>query len=126
MRKGSCLCGGITFEIDGEMSPPSACHCSQCRRQSGHVWVSAVTAQDALTLTAQDSLRWYRASDSASRGFCGTCGSFLFWKHDDEDTISVALGSIDPPTNLTLARHIFVADKGDYYDITDGLPQSAQ
>ena len=123
MHKGSGLCGGVAFTITGDLSEPSACHCSQCRKQSGHVWSSTHMPETALTLTAQDSLDWYAASDSAKRGFCRTCGSFLFWKHQDEDMISVSMGSLDPPTGLHLARHIFVADKGDYYDITDDLPQ---
>ena len=55
--------------------------------------------------------------------FCNRCGSFLFWKHKDEDTISISMGAIDPPTGTRLARHIFVADKGDYYDIDGDLPQ---
>lgn len=126
MHMGSCNCGGVAFEISGPMRPPSVCHCGQCRKQSGHVWASAVMRQADLKLTAQDTLRWYRASDSARRGFCGTCGAFLFWQHNAEDTISVAMGALEAPTGLHLSRHIFVADKGDYYDITDDLPQSAQ
>ena len=66
------------------------------------------------------------ASDIAKRGFCPTCGCFLFWKHNDEDKMSFSLGMIDGPTSLRLQRHIFVADKGDYYDIADGLPQHDQ
>ncbi|SFT92596.1 GFA family protein [Sedimentitalea nanhaiensis] len=126
MQKGSCNCGGVAFQIAEPLQPPSVCHCGQCRKQSGHVWASAVTHQADLRLTAQDSLRWYSASDTARRGFCGTCGAFLFWQHNDEDTISVAMGALEAPTELRLARHIFVADKGDYYDITDELPQNAQ
>ena len=57
------------------------------------------------------------------RGFCGICGSFLFWKRGDEGLTSFSLGSLDSPTGLQLERHIFVADKGDYYTIDDGLPQ---
>lgn len=123
MHTGSCLCGGVAFQISGDLSPPSVCHCSQCRKQSGHVWSSTFLPDSQLTLTRQNSLKWYAASDSAKRGFCSTCGSFLFWKHNDEDTISVAMGSLNEPTGLHLAKHIFVADKGDYYDITDDLPQ---
>lgn len=126
MHSGSCNCGGVRFEIAGELPPPSVCHCGQCRRQSGHVWASTHVPDASLTLTAQDSLRWYRSSDRARRGFCGTCGSFLFWKAGGEAATSVALGALDAPTGLRLARHIFVADKGDYYDITDDLPQRAQ
>ncbi|MHA6262988.1 GFA family protein [Arenibacterium sp. CAU 1754] len=126
MHKGSCNCGGVAFELAGDLAPPSVCHCTQCRKQSGHVWASTHVPQSALTLTAEDSLRWYRSSDTAQRGFCGTCGAFLFWKHNDEDNISVSMGAFDTPTGVTLARHIFVADKGEYYDLNDGLPQKAQ
>lgn len=126
MHNGSCLCGAVAFTIDGELSPPSACHCGQCRKQSGHVWASTSTHQDNLSFTASDTLTWFRASDTARRGFCRTCGSFLFWQHNDEDMISISMGALSEPTGLTLSKHIFVADKGDYYDITDDLPQRAQ
>ncbi|WP_299641963.1 GFA family protein [uncultured Ruegeria sp.] len=126
MHNGSCLCGSVAFTIDGELSPPSACHCGQCRKQSGHVWSSTWTHQDNLSFTASDTLTWFRASDTARRGFCRSCGSFLFWQHNDEGTISISMGAFDTPTGLQLAQHIFVADKGDYYDITDDLPQRAQ
>ncbi len=61
--------------------------------------------------------------DAARRGFCPTCGAFLFWKHNDESTMSFALGAIDGPTGLRLQKHIFTAFKGDYYEIADGVPQ---
>ncbi|WP_186766370.1 GFA family protein [Phaeobacter marinintestinus] len=126
MHTGSCLCGDVRFEIDGDLTPPSACHCGQCRRQSGHVWASTHIPNDRFRLTNNVGLRWFQASDIARRGFCGHCGSFLFWDPKDEDAISVSMGVLDAPTDTTLARHIFVADKGDYYDLNDGLPQSDQ
>lgn len=126
MHSGSCLCGSVAFVIDGALSAPSACHCGQCRNQSGHVWASTSTHEDNLSFSSDETLSWFRASDIARRGFCRACGSFLFWQHDDEDTISISMGALDEPTDLKLARHIFVADKGDYYDIKDDLPQEAQ
>ena len=59
-------------------------------------------------------------------GFFPRCGSFLFWTAHDEDTISFALGALDAPTGLTLEKHIFCEDKGDYYDIEDDLPHLAR
>jgi hypothetical protein len=123
---GSCLCGAVSFELAGPLSAPTACHCSQCRRQSGHFWASTEAPRAALTLHGGDALRWYQASDKARRGFCGTCGSFLFWDPLGQDRIAVAMGALDPPTGLELALHIFVDDKGDYYTIGDGLPQNPQ
>ena len=121
MVRGSCLCGDVTFETAATPEGASVCHCGQCRKQSGHVWASAHVAKDALSI--KGPVQWYAASDAAERGFCPRCGSFLFWHAHDEDTISFALGALEKPTGLTLQRHIFVEDKGDYYDIADGLPQ---
>ncbi len=124
MLRGSCLCGDVTFEVATDDIPgPSICHCTQCRKQSGHVWASSHVPRDALNITGP-SLRWYRASALAQRGFCGTCGSFLFWARDDEDTMSFAMGAIEGPIETCLAKHIFTTEKGDYYEITDDLPQS--
>jgi hypothetical protein len=122
MTKGHCLCGGVTFETAATPQGASVCHCSQCRKQSGHVWASAFVGKADLSISGQ--VEWYAASDMAERGFCPVCGSFLFWRAHDEDTISFALGALEAPTGLTLEKHIFTADKGDYYDIADGLPQS--
>lgn len=71
----------------------------------------------------EGDVRWYNSSARAKRGFCPICGAFLFWKHNNETTISFALGAIDGATGLKLEKHIFVIDKGDYYDIADGVPQ---
>ncbi len=122
--KGHCLCGAITFETSAMPQGVSMCHCSQCRRQSGGIWSSAFVAQDALIITGD--VRWFAASDTAQRGFCPRCGSFLFWQGTGEDTISFALGAVDNPTGMTLEKHIFVADKGDYYDIAGDVPQHDQ
>ena len=119
---GSCLCGAVTFEVTGRPEGASVCHCSQCRKQSGHLWSSAFVPDGNLTVTGE--VRWYQSSAKARRGFCPVCGSFLFWKSAADDHISFALGALDGPTGLTLEKHIFTAEKGDYYDICDGLPRS--
>ncbi|MDE9450282.1 GFA family protein [Aliiroseovarius sp. Z3] len=122
MLKGSCLCGAIKFETAAPPQGVSMCHCGQCRKQSGGVWSSAYVPERELHIEGE--VNWFASSETAKRGSCATCGSFLFWKANDEDTISFSLGAVDGPTGLTLEKHIFVADKGDYYDIADGVPQS--
>jgi hypothetical protein len=124
MIKGQCLCGAVKFTVEKVTGRAAACHCSQCRKQSGHYWAAASAPLSGVKITGE--VKWYAASKTAKRGFCPTCGSFLFWKAHDEDEIDFALGALDTPTGLTLESHIFVADKGDYYDITDGLPQHPQ
>ena len=124
MHKGSCLCGAITFEVEGELHPPDACHCRQCRKQSGHFFVSTDVPRAALTIHGADRLNWFASSERVRRGFCSICGSTLFWDPIRKDTIGIAMGAFDTPTMTHIAIHIFVAEKGDYYDISDGLPQN--
>ncbi len=126
ITKGSCSCGAVSYEVVGEMRDVVACHCGQCRKQSGHYFAATNCANDALTVSGEDNITWYAASDDAKRGFCKTCGSALFWRPEDRDYTSILAGSIDGKTGLTLKEHIFVADKGDYYELDDGLPQREQ
>ena len=121
---GSCLCGAVRFAARGPLCGVVYCHCSQCRRQTGHYYAATNVPDAALTVEGAGNLSWYRASDHARRGFCSTCGSALFWKRDGADEISIMAGSFGQPSGLKGELHIFVADKGDYYGIDDGLPQS--
>jgi hypothetical protein len=123
MRKGSCLCGAVSFEVAGELRPPDACHCRECRKQSGHFWVSTDVPRASLTVSGADKLTWFRSSERARRGFCSICGSFLFWDPIGKDSIGIAMGAFDAPTGTRMGMHIFVEEKGDYYDIADGVPQ---
>ncbi|QAY77824.1 GFA family protein [Sphingosinicella sp. BN140058] len=126
MHKGSCLCGAVRFEIEKPLKGPDACHCSQCRKVSGHVWASTDLAEADLRLDGAENLTWFQSSEKVRRGFCATCGAALFWKPIFKDTIAVAMGAFETPTQTRLAMHIFVADKGDYYEIADGVPQKPQ
>ena len=124
MITGQCLCGAVTFELDGPLRDSVACHCSQCRKTSGHYWSATQVPTERLTVTRDDGLTWYRSSDTARRGFCNRCGSSLFWQMDGECTTSIGTGTLDGATGIKTAKHIFVADKGDYYDIEPGVSQS--
>ena len=76
-----------------------------------------------MKITAGNDLHWYRSSERARRGFCRHCGSSLFWEPGGKGYVAVAAGTLDEPTGLETIRHIHVADKGDYYEIADGLEQ---
>jgi hypothetical protein len=123
VHKGSCLCGAVSFEVDSDLGKPDACHCSQCRKQSGHYWASTNIARSALAIRGEDKISWYQSSEKIRRGFCSVCGSVLFWDPPHRDWTAIAMGAFDAPTGTRLAKHIFTADKGDYYEIGDGLPQ---
>ncbi len=127
MLRGKCLCGKVTIETETQPEhPPEACHCAMCRKQSGHVLAAVNIRRDALRIGGEDFVSWYRSSDKVARGFCSVCGSTLFWKPtmDGYQYTAVAMGVFECPTGLGLSKHTFVGEKGDYYEIADGVQQS--
>jgi len=123
MIKGRCECGKVSFEVEAPRKEVSVCHCGQCRRTSGHLWAATRSPMEKVHFTNEEGLTWYASSDFAKRGFCKFCGSSLFYRMNTEDSIGIAAGCLEDPKDLKIAKHIFVKDKGDYYDIDDGLPQ---
>jgi hypothetical protein len=126
MHQGSCLCGAVRFAVEGELTAPSACHCTICRKTSGHYYAGLGAPRARVTIEGGDNVTWYRSSEKVRRGFCRICGSQLFFDPIHRDWIGLAMGAFDGPTGTRLSMHIFTADKGDYYDIADGLPQKEQ
>lgn len=124
MHKGSCLCGAVRFEVAGDLKAPDACHCRQCRKHTGHFLASTDVRRSALTVHGAEHVAWYASSEKVRRGFCSRCGSTLFWDPVHRDWTGIAMGAFDTPTRTHLGMHIFVAEKGDYYDIADGVPQN--
>lgn len=121
--RGSCLCGAVEYETDAPLRPVIACHCSQCRKTSGHFWAATSVPADALRFVTDEGLVWFQSSEKARRGFCNRCGSSLFWQRLGSRTIEIGAGTIDGETGLTTECHWYVGGKGDYYDIADGKPQ---
>ena len=120
---GGCLCGAVRYEVRGRLRDVTVCHCGQCLRTHGHAAAYAAAGTDALVLTEDRGLKWYVSSATARRGFCAECGASLFWEPRGGGHTAVAAGTLDRPTGLRTVAHIFTADKGDYYDITDDLAQ---
>jgi hypothetical protein len=123
MAKGSCLCGAVSFEVECELPAPDACHCTACRKSSGHYFASTDIPRDSLAVQGGENVTWYRSSERVRRGFCSRCGSTLFWDPLHRDWTAVAMGAFEAPTGTSLGKHIFVHEKGDYYGLEDGLPR---
>lgn len=117
-HRGSCLCGAVSYTTTDALGPVTACHCGQCRKQTGHFAAATPAPWESITLTG--TLSWYQSSARGRRGFCGTCGSYLVWEEGD-GTAYLMAGALDGATGLRMDAHIFYADRGDYYRATDGL-----
>ncbi len=120
---GGCLCGAVSYDVTGPLRPVVACHCTQCRKTSGHHVAATSAPRD--TVTIRGNVTWYVSSPNARRGFCGICGANLFWDGPGGN-LSIFAGTFDGDPGVQLIGHIFCADKGAYYTINDGLPQAVQ
>jgi hypothetical protein len=127
--EGSCLCGGIRYEYEGEIGEISICHCSQCRKAHGSAFaaVSPVDAAKFRLLAGAELLKEYRSSPDKLRVFCSCCGSPIYSALDHRPEVKrLRLGSIDTPFVCGKVFHIFTDSKASWYDCDDGHPRYAQ
>jgi hypothetical protein len=117
----------VKYEVQGPLRDVFICHCAECRRWHGHVCATTAARRADFVLLEQRGLRWIASPDSdanARRGFCGECGSSLFWDAPARETISIAAGTLEGPTGLRVTSHWYVSQAGDYYELpADGLPR---
>jgi hypothetical protein len=124
---GRCLCGAVRYEVRGPLRDVLICHCVECRRAHGSVGAYSAAQLDDFELVEGDALRWVDSPESdhrARRGFCSECGSSLFWQAPDLARIGIAAGTLDRPTGLRVAAHIYTHQASDWDELRDdGLPR---
>ena len=124
---GTCLCGGVRFEITAPFRRASHCHCSRCRKHSGTFGETQgrVPREGFRLLQGEELVRVFRPEDGAAKAFCTVCGSSLFggtWPDGDE--VSVRLGALDGDPGIRPQYHSFVASKAPWETLPeDGLPR---
>ena len=126
MYRGSCLCGGIEYEIHGELGPAFFCHCSRCRKASGSAFASSavVAAKDFVVVQGEALLKSFSSSQGVHRLFCANCGSPILSRRDNQpDRVRVRMGTLDTPLAHGPQAHIYVGSKAEWFEIHDSLPQ---
>ena len=125
---GSCLCRAVAYEVHGPLRDVLFCHCFNCRRTHGHVSAYSSSRREDLVITEQRGLKWYHTdrdvTPNVQRGFCSECGSSVFWDPQGYEFVYISAGTVDPPTGVKGAGHIWLSEAGDYYEITDDLPKA--
>ncbi len=121
--QGHCLCGKVRFTARGPLRPVVACHCDECRRFTSSQWNATAAYRDNLSIEGEENLRWHAFTEYTRRGFCGTCGSSLFFDPIPRDYIAIGMGALEKPTGLELAVHIWAQEAGDYLTLCDDLPK---
>ena len=127
---GQCLCGAVRYEVRGPLRDVLLCHCVECRRWGGYMGAFTSAQLEHFSLSGEDALRWVPSPGSdrhARRGFCGECGSSLFWQPAGSERINIAAGTLDRPTGLEIAGHWYTHQAGDFDEVpADGLPRDSE
>ena len=125
MITGSCLCGGIRFEIDQPLAPIQVCHCSQCRKAQGTVFATNIPVAEAHFRLQEGAelLRSYSSSPGKQRCFCDRCGSPIYSCHEQiPGVLRVRAGILDGELESRMQAHFFTAHKANWFEINDNLP----
>jgi hypothetical protein len=120
--RGTCLCGGVRFEVDLPFVRANHCHCSRCRKHSGTFGLTqGRVPPEAFRLVAGGELiRVYRPDVGAVKAFCSECGSSLFGGNwPDGPEISIRLGSLDGDPEIRPQYHSFVDSRAVWDEIPD-------
>jgi hypothetical protein len=133
---GSCLCGGVKFEITGPLVRVLHCHCSLCRKQQGAAFRTRarVRRDDVRWVQGEELIKYFESTPGYFRGFCSVCGSpiankagpnwpFAATNPGTMSEMGIALGVLDEDPGVRAERHIFVGSKAPWFEITDDLPQ---
>ena len=114
-RKGSCLCGALSYEVEGELEGVWMCHCSNCRKTSGAMGntILIVPRDRFRWLTGEDHRITYSVRPTYSITRCKTCGTPLP-ADEDEKNIYLTAGTLDEPLGAGIKSHIFYASRADW------------
>ncbi len=120
--RGSCLCGGVRFEVTEPLENLRYCHCESCKKLSGGVGTvnGRVPAPAIRILEGEDLLQTFQPAEGSAKTFCLSCGSNLFgggWP--DSPVASVRLSALDDAFDQRPEAHIFVRSVAPWETLPD-------
>ncbi|WP_305857935.1 GFA family protein [Balneatrix alpica] len=126
--KGSCLCGAVTFVVNGFSAQAANCYCSMCRKFHGAAFGTLVAVQGLHWLSGESLLKDFIAANGTVRTFCSACGSSLGFrgKHAGVDEIELAIATFDDDIPVTIDAQIYTAYKPNWCVLQPDLLAFAQ
>jgi hypothetical protein len=126
IQTGGCLCGQIRYEVTTLADDVADyCHCTQCRRASGAPVVAWLQVKPQRFAVTRGEARAYASSSSATRWFCGQCGSPVYMTDAGGNSIGITLGTLDNANAVHPTVHGWDAKRLEWFDLHDYLPRFA-
>tara|TARA_Y100000590_G_scaffold248662_1_gene279380 strand:- start:379 stop:783 length:405 start_codon:yes stop_codon:yes gene_type:complete len=122
-HKASCLCGSIQLKTQGYHRDIHNCHCIQCMKTHGHHAAYTAVKINNIKFYKKKTLKWFRSSKGAKRGFCNKCGASMFFRSIDSKEMHISAGMFNKPFKLKTEMNIFVKNKLEYYKLDNRLPK---
>jgi ADP-ribosyl-[dinitrogen reductase] hydrolase len=124
--KGSCLCGGIAYEVD-RLGPIGHCHCKTCRKAHAAAFASTarVNREDFRWLKGEELLGAFESTPGKVRRFCTRCGSHLMAEWLDKPQVIVRVATLDDNPGVVPVAHIWTSHDVEWLQ-TEGLPKHAE
>ncbi|PCJ12545.1 MAG: aldehyde-activating protein [Gammaproteobacteria bacterium] len=126
---GKCLCGKVSYQIEGDLGEVRLCHCSDCREVTGSAFsANAKIKREQFKLTSGTAaLTEYVRRPGVLCYFCSSCGCHIYvWVESEPDLIRPRIGGLMGDVPVTIGAHVWVSSKASWFDITDNLPQFAE
>ncbi|MDH7800370.1 MULTISPECIES: GFA family protein [unclassified Rhizobium] len=119
---GGCQCGAVRYRVEGSLRYPHVCHCRMCQKAAGNYFMPLAASSRAKFEMTRGEPSWFQSSDDVRRGFCGRCGTPLFYDIPDADFINITLGSLDEPERVKPEAQSNLGSKIHWFAELDGLP----
>jgi len=121
-KSGGCQCGAVRYRTTGELGYPHVCHCRMCQKAAGNYSLPLAGVMRSDFDITRGEPKWFHSSDLVRRGFCGECGTPLFYDVPGAEFINLTLGSLDDPQSVKPVAQSNMASKMRWSHELDSLP----
>lgn len=126
-HQGGCHCGRVRYALSAPLEDVAHCHCSVCRRTSGGIVMTWLTAPLSSLQWLQGTPNVYASSATCTRYFCPHCGAQLaLFTSLSPNTVDITVATLDQPEQAPATRHIWVGSRLPWLQLDPQLPDEQE
>lgn len=118
LQKGSCLCKAVKLEVELDQNNVGFCHCEICRKNGAAFFLIQPQKPDVVK-TGHANITCFNTSENGSRYFCKTCGTSLYYKHEDTGQISIMAAILDDQAAFEFTLQLYTDHKPNHFNFVE-------